>query len=294
MESITEDFSIRVTHQQEWGSLVALDLFLEGAGGGLFFVSILLGSPLGQLLGLLLALLGVFVLLMELGRPERFWMVFSRPSSSWISRGALIIGVLIVGGTLYLLSLWKPLAWLPWSEGTTIGILLKATVALASFALMLYTGFALSSTVVIPSWNTGLLPLWALAHSLSSGGAILLFLTTVVNIPLQRMGLLQALQLSSLLSCLVVSLVFLLTRSSSGGKTAGWTLAQRRLTFLFFGGVIGVGLIVPLLGTTYVWSTNNGLETALLILGISAAARLTGDFSFRYFLLRIGFHDAVV
>src|SRR3990172_2392993 len=104
MAAIIDEFRIdRVRPQREWGILVINYLFLGGAGAGLFLSSLLFGSTWGEIAGLVALMVATLFLLLDLGRPERFWRAFMRPRTSWISRGSIAITVLVALGGLHVL-----------------------------------------------------------------------------------------------------------------------------------------------------------------------------------------------
>src|SRR3990170_4294317 len=138
-----QDFTIGFESQQEWGWLAAVALFLEGLGAGLYLVSLFLDYTLGAALGIIVVLLGALALFLDLGRPLRFWRAIVNVSSSWISRGALLIGLFTAFGLLYLAP-QAGLVDLPWSRETALGQALIALSALCAFLVAVYTGFLLS------------------------------------------------------------------------------------------------------------------------------------------------------
>ena len=78
MKARIDEFLIDIKPQKEWGWAVITYLFLGGAGAGLFLVSLYMRHAWGEGLGLLVLVLGTLFLLIDLGRPERFWRAFFR------------------------------------------------------------------------------------------------------------------------------------------------------------------------------------------------------------------------
>src|SRR3990170_5734077 len=104
MAARIDEFLIGVKPQREWGWLVITYLFLGGAGAGLFLISLYIDHGWAGALGLVVVISGTGLLLLDLGRPERFWRAFYRPQSSWISRGCFFITLLVAFGGLHLAS----------------------------------------------------------------------------------------------------------------------------------------------------------------------------------------------
>ncbi|MEK6562380.1 MAG: hypothetical protein AABZ59_04290, partial [Candidatus Binatota bacterium] len=71
---MAHEFNTELTAQEEWGWLLALDLFFGGLGGGLFLLFLIFNlPPTIAVLSLGLVVLGGLVLLAELGHPLRAW-----------------------------------------------------------------------------------------------------------------------------------------------------------------------------------------------------------------------------
>jgi phenylacetyl-CoA:acceptor oxidoreductase subunit 2 len=91
--------------QTEWDIRGALNFVCGGAGGGLL-AAVALAAPLGldlrPLIALGLALIGagLFSVWLKIGRPWRALNVFRRPSTSWMTREAMIGGATFACGAL--------------------------------------------------------------------------------------------------------------------------------------------------------------------------------------------------
>ena len=67
-----------IQRQKSWGWQVVVDVFAGGIGAGLFLTSYIMGvvfgpsqiTEMGTIIGPLLVLLGIFFLLVEVGKPE--------------------------------------------------------------------------------------------------------------------------------------------------------------------------------------------------------------------------------
>ncbi len=150
---MTGEFTIDYQTQQEWSWLLTASFFLEGVGAGLFILSLVLGLAAGALLGVVAVGLGALCLLLDLGHMERFWRAVSRPGTSWISRGIIIITLFLVLGVLWVAPFY--VTALPWGEGTRLGQVLGALAAVFAFGVMLYGGFVMAYSPAIAFWNTG-------------------------------------------------------------------------------------------------------------------------------------------
>ena len=174
---------IRPEKQTTYGWFVAIDIFLTGMGGGVFFISYILNllhkyepvARIGSLLGPLLALMGTFFLLAELGRKTRFIILFTGSFNplSWLSRGAWILSSFIVLGLAYSLALFEPFEWLPWSRGSGVWQGIGIAGAVLSILVVMYPGFLFGVVRSVPFWNTPVLPIVFLFSGLCTGIASL-------------------------------------------------------------------------------------------------------------------------
>ena len=188
MKARIDEFLIDVKPQKEWGWAVITYLFLGGAGAGLFLVSLYMRHSWGEGLGLLVLVLGTLFLLIDLGRPERFWRAFFRPRTSWISRGCFFITALVLLGGLEILFAQFSLGEGAWP------VLIRATAALAAVAVMVYTGFVLSPSPAIPFWNSAFFPVIFFAYSLLAGIDFLILASPLLPGPDIDLALLEKVQ----------------------------------------------------------------------------------------------------
>jgi formate-dependent nitrite reductase membrane component NrfD len=106
---------------------------------------------------------------------------------------------------------------------------------------------------------------------------------------------LEKIQFGLLVFCLIVILSHLSVMSGSAvaarqsirlltkGRWAGW----------FLGGVIGVGLVLPLiLAWPALWQSS--FQAAFTITALIALLRLFGDYLFRFLIIRVGLYDRLL
>ncbi len=283
-----DEFLIDVKPQKEWGWLVITYLFLGGAGAGLFLASLYMGHPWAEGLGLLLLLVGTLFLLLDLGRPERFWRAFFRARTSWISRGCYFITALTVLGGLDLLLQ---------ASGTEGGVagLVKVGAAIAAVAVMVYTGFVLSPSPAIPFWNSTFFPVIFFAYSLLAGIDFLILASPVLPAPAIDLVRLEKIQFGLVILCLlmVMSHVSVMSSSALAARKSIQLLTRGKWGLLFIGGVIGVGMILPLLlAWPVVWQAS--FQTVFAITALLALLRLFGDYLFRFLVIRAGLYDPLL
>ena len=161
--------------QRIWGWPIAMYLFLGGLGGGCYLLGVLFDlfsseppviTKVGVVLGPPVVLIGVLFLAGDLGRPTQAIRAMMRPTTSWISRGTMILTIfLLLGGIHILLWIW-PL------DGLAHSIIARKTLGamggIFAFLTLLYTGLLLGALRPIPFWCSPLLPVLFLTSGLST------------------------------------------------------------------------------------------------------------------------------
>lgn len=291
-----EVFTLSVKQQKAWGWPIAVALFLAAVGSGLFLISLLVESTVGVrfnsglILGMVVGGVGTSAaFVVDLGRKDRFWRVLLQPGKSWISRGTILISVFVVFGLLYIAPEW--LTWLPWTKQNGLGRTLMIIAAFGAFGTMFYSGFVLSYSPAIPFWNTPLLPILCVFYAFLGGIAIVF----AMNLALDKVGidfsLLKAMEMLLIMFALVLLFAYLMTMGYAGiaSRQATLLLLKSKLAWIFLGGVIVVGLLIPLSITSYTYFASGGGGTLFgALLTTAGILELLGGLLFRYSLLRVG------
>lgn len=276
---MAHEFNTDLTAQEEWGWLLALDLFFAGMGGALFLLCFLFNLPPSVVvLSLGFVALGAMVLMVELGRPLRAWRALCKPFSSWISRGVMFVTLFIVFGTLYSAPTFDFLSWLA-PGGDTARKTIAIIAAISALFVTLYPGFVLAASPSIPFWNSPLLPVLFSLHSLMAASGLVLLLSPLglESGHLQSISFLGAILI---VVNLALGAMYLASSKGSGlaGKEAVRLLNQGSLGWTFRVGVVLVGMIVPLV--VVLW-----LPSATAVAGLFI---LIGGLLFRYCVLKAG------
>jgi len=237
-----------------WGWPIAGYLFLGGLGGGMVVVTaiadLFLGSPAvmlwGALAGAILIAFGSGLLIFELGRPFQFWRVFSRERAI-LTVGAWLLSLCIVIGIVYAsFLLWHGL------EGLRMAV---AWVCLfIGMGVIIYTGIFLGTMKARPFWNGPALPVLFLISSLSTGIAAQSLLARFLDVGSSSTlanseSFLSVADIILLVLEIIVVLLYVLimwtsTTQSASHAAATWLKGSKKLAF--WGGLVGMGLIVPL------------------------------------------------
>jgi formate-dependent nitrite reductase membrane component NrfD len=289
MSAHLDEFLIDVKPQKEWGWLVITYLFLGGAGAGLFMVSLYMAHPWAEAFGLLVLIVGTLFLILDLGRPERFWRAFFRARTSWISRGCYCIAALVLLGGL---NVFIDFTVSDWGMASTI---LRASAAAAAVAVMIYTGFVLSPSAAIPFWNSTFFPIIFFAYSLLAGIDFLILASPILPPPAIDVVHLEQIQFGLVLLCLllVMSHLSVMSGSAVAARKSIQLLTRGKWAGLFIGGVIGIGLVIPLLlAWPVLWQAS--FQSVFAVTAVLALLRLFGDYLFRFLVIRAGLYDPLL
>ncbi len=265
-------------HYWEWP--IATYLFLGGMGGGMFFLAAVLSffvlpeqaTMLGSVLAwptffaLVWLAFGCFLLVFELGQHYAFVYVFFNSMTSVIGHGARLLCVALIFGLFWWIS-YLPWEWISGLAGffAVFRSLNLALAGLAGFCIMLYTGVLFSTLKAHSFWATPALPVLFTISALSTacactmlclnftglypdmgvyGQASLVVLAIVVH------EMLHALDIILILAELTVLLLLVLSLLCAGNKVAHQA-AERWVrgsySKLFWIGMVGCGLVLPLL-----------------------------------------------
>ncbi len=276
---MTNAFNTQLRAQQEWSWLLAIWLFLGGTGSGLFLLFLLLGLPAYfAVIALGFVLSGGVILLLELGSPLRAWRTVFRPGTSWLSRGVFFVFFFIVSCFLSIAPAFEIFFWLPWSETGLLAKLLGWIAAVCALMIILYPAFFFHSTsLAIPFWNTPLLPLLFVSYAVLGGdGIVLLTASYASHIPAQ-VGLL-AIILIALNAVMIAIYLLAMDRAGGSAKESVGLLNRAPLRWIFWVGVVALGLIFPLLGILFMAPAASTAGACILI----------GGLLFRYCVLKAG------
>lgn len=315
----------------EWGMMVVIYLYTAGLSAGMFAVSALatyLGGGRYQRLARLGAMLapwplmvGLGMLVFDLGKPLRFWRLFTTVQwTSPMSIGSWLLTFFTAISLVYLFlwlprplrslvrlplrfgDLFHPARWEPLPQrAVRLG---RGVLAAVGFVLSLgvgmYTGVLLGAVPARPFWNTPMVAQLFLFSALSSGAALALLIVALggrlVDDEAMRheRHLLVSIDASLIVLEIFILIPFFLhqalnTRSSAESMQL---VMGGPYTALFWGGVVVLGLLIPL--------AIEGYELFPLILKegavrysrqlgiVSAALVLMGGFLLRYVFVYAG------
>lgn len=284
-----------------WGIPVAIDLFAAALGAAIFMVAAVADlaggrkyrriSITGALIAPWPAILGVLLLVVDLGKPWRFWEMILRRShetlgveslmfkiGSTMSIGTWLLTIFVLGSLLYavIALLAYPFKW----AGTLKKVL--GVVGLP-FALLvtIYTGILISATSNL-LWNNWLLPLVFVSSAFVTGIAAIAFILAVLQVlkPESKIGSdvpkLEIMNSRLIVFQLLTVIIFILIGIGSPQMRA---MIGPAFGLLWWIGIIGLGLVLP-----FIISFRSGAKSPQISLLISVLI-LLGGFFLRYAIL---------
>lgn len=304
-----------------WDHTIAIYLFLLGISAGGTMLAILLkrsglagNNPTennvlrcNALLAPISIIIGLLLLIFHLARPWTFWfLMFNYSLTSIMSIGVILFQVYMVFLVLWLAIIFKGFILglvnriapkLACLISGLIDIAAKFTniieivTLLCSIALGAYTGFLLSALVSYPMLNNPVLPILFLVSGTSSGIAALIFFTLLLtkeSTHSKSIAFLHRFELPVVLAEAILLFAFFFGLYLGGGqKTVAFEAALLGgfWASVFWIGVVGIGIISPLLFNTL---ANEQLKHTKGFMLLIAALGLIGVFCLRYFILYAG------
>jgi len=283
--------------QRIWGWPIAMYLFLGGLGGGCYLLGVLFDlfsseppviTRVGVVLGPPVVLMGVLFLVADLGKPTQAIRAIMRPTTSWISRGTMILTIfLLLGGLHILLWIW-PL------DGLAHSIIARKALGAAggifAFLTILYTGLLLGALRPIPFWCSPLLPVLFLVSGLSTA-----LMTIELGMAFMRAGeahtLLSSIALGTLhiplliLEGVMVALYLQTGQVLEAARASIRKIIRGELAFQFWMGFVLLGLIVPFV--LAIFEQTVSFESLWLIL-LKVVPGLIGGYLLRSLILAGG------
>jgi formate-dependent nitrite reductase membrane component NrfD len=283
------EWMVKPTPQTEWvekrGILLWLAFYVGGLGGGVYLVSLYFNSLLGVFISWLIVVVlkGGFHIL-YLGHPLRFWRMFLRPHTSWISRG-LIFVVAFIGLVFVqlLLAYFKP--------GTGLETVMMVLAVIMAVGMSIYTGFVMNYVNGIQLWISSILPFLFLLCGVLGGFGIILGIAHITG------GIdIMAVETGSMVLMIVMAGLIVIYLTSSryigpAGKESVIALVKGPVAPVFWIGVVLCGIIIPFIVS---FSSLLGGELPLSIQILAILCEITGGLTLRYSILKGGYYSPLI
>lgn len=234
-----------------WGWEVSAYILTKAIAAGAFLLPVTAGyfvdvKPQTKLIGALVALLFLAItgalLVMDLGRPERFLYTLLRPQwRSWLTRGSYIITG--YGGVL---TAWVVLAYLGYAS-----VLKYVEPVLIVLALLtaVYTAFLFAQAKGRDFWQSPMLGLHMIIHAVMAGSAVFMISGGVwPNGTGYSSSLLYIIAGSILLHLVTLAIELTMTHSTDDAHQAAKMITDGEYSNKFWFGMILVGNLLPLVG----------------------------------------------
>jgi formate-dependent nitrite reductase membrane component NrfD len=225
------------------------------------------------------AILTAIVLVADLERPERFYLIITRPNwSSWLARGAFLLTAHSM-----IASIWILLGLMGWTEPLRW---LAPLALVASFAATAYTGFLFAQGLARDLWQGPHNTIDLIAQAAAEGAAALLvagFMMEGTPATMATLALTLAIAAAAHLIILLLEHVF------TPSPTVHHELAVRAIrrgpyATLFWLGAIGLGCLAPI---ALIWlAASFSFPTELTI--PAALIALAGGFAWEYIWVEAG------
>jgi formate-dependent nitrite reductase membrane component NrfD len=226
-------------------------------------------KQIGAVVSLIFLTITGVLLIKDLGRPDRFLYVLFRPQwKSWLSRGSYII-------TIYgaILTVW--LAASVFGYEIVLRIIEPFGIIFALLSAV-YTAFLFAQAKGRDFWQSPMLGLHMIIHSLMAGFAVFLLASLFVNVNVGFTLVLTFLTIATLIFHLITLAIELTTTHTTedAHKTVKM-ITQGEFSTAFWLGMILLGNIVPLfllLIFKQVWAI--GLAGILIFIGLYFAQHI--------------------
>jgi len=278
------EWMIQPTRQQEWiddkGIFLWLAFFFSEIGAGLYFVSLFYEYKEGLILGWLIALIlgGVFHVL-YLGNPLTAWRMLMKPNTSELSRGIWIIGVFAALGFLQMVT------------ADSFNVVFNCIMGILCL-LIISHGFATMNVVrALPAWSsTMVLPL-SVISGVWIGQQILQFMFAVSGSAALASGMEVWAEVFFFVYFLCILLyVWGTYHSNEIGEESIKSLITGEYSKISLIGVLGLGIVLPLILTLIMW----GGDTNGFLIFLRLASVVAGDLAVRYVIMKSAIYKPLI
>ena len=232
--------TLNTAHPRPWGWMVTTYLWTKGVAAGVMMLAGLValfggaGGTLGDVVAPVLAMAGLLatalLLILDLKRPERFWMLLLKPNpTSWLFKGGLVLSV--AAGLSFL---WFVFGLV---DNQSAIRALAGPAALAGVFTAGYTAFLFKQAEGRDLWQNPLLFWHLLAQAFMVGSGLLLVLALATSY-----GDLRTPLLVGLLGGTLGHLLFVVLELRGHHPTANAAAGVRIMTGTRYGATLRAGL----------------------------------------------------
>jgi polysulfide reductase chain C len=291
--------------QRVWDWKQAAYLFLVGMGAGAYLTGFAYSmiqpefAPVSKLafpIAAFLVIAGYCFLLADLGRKRVTHLAFLRPSSSWISRGTIVITIFLVLNLIHIGTLFWPSKLL--EAMPALHLWLGSIASLFAVLTLIYTGLLLRAASPIPLWHTSFVPVLFLISGISTG-------IMGIALSLSAYGLSTGTTLGQTLTLLARYNMFIIVIEAIFiffylwrmyrlivARISAQMMISGSLAALFWGGLVVVGLVVPFIAELLkAYLAIADPVTMLVLTVIATIPGLIGGFILRHIIIAAGMRN---
>ena len=235
-----------------WGPMISVYLFLAGAAAGAYLTVSLISYKYptatktrkwGRIIVPVLLGIGLLMLMLDaeagLKNPLRFFGLVNNPAS------VMTIGVYIICVFMPICLVVALLELL----GKNVPRALDVVGDIGALCLAGYTGFLLGDSLGVPLWHNSVLPALFVVSALTSGMALVALIGIFMERDeYERMSILRPIHivLAVLEIILIAAMLYIASGKGEAGAESVAMITTGSLSLPFWLGIIGIGLLVPL------------------------------------------------
>jgi len=307
---VTHEWMIKPMAQTEWisgkGLLVWWAEVFSALGTGLYLVSIFFALreefAVTAFWAGILGWIGIAIFKLPLhafylGKWYRFWRAFPPFSkawrTSWFARGIVMTMIFLVFGAIQLIL--QGLIAYDVADSSGVWAANYVFMVLAGiFGVMtaVYCGFAMSYCKSVPFWNTGLLPIVFLLMGVADGLALIMGVGMVTGEDVISTAESATRILLIVNALLIIMYLVNANYQSATAELSVKELVRGRVAWVFWLGIVLLGIIVPLVVSVVSYFTGEEASTGLLVFAI--ICHTIGAFSLKYGVLKVGIYRPIL
>jgi formate-dependent nitrite reductase membrane component NrfD len=218
----------------------------------------------------------------HLSKPMRFWRMISKPGSSWISRGFILIW-LFLGAAMIQLAISQ------WAPGNAWENVFKVIAGILAFGVAIYSGFALGFVGAIKIWNTGLVPILYVISGLTDGLAVVM----LVGLNGADLSRIANYMLAGLIAYAVFVAIYfwVATYGSVTARDSAVRVLKGPIAPAFWIGVVVLGILLPI-ALVAPFSLAHDVSSAMF--AVAAVCTILGGVALRYVILKAGMYTPLL
>jgi hypothetical protein len=276
------EWMVNATPQQEWidkkGIFLLLAFFFTEIGAGLYFISLFYQYKTGLVLGWLIALiLGGGVHVLYLGNPFRAWRMLMKPQTSELSRGMWIIGVFAVTGFIQMVT-------------GNFGPVYNVVMGIITLLIISHGFMTMNVVRALAAWSSTMVIPLSIVSGVWIGCQMFQFMLAASGNSIAQSFEIWSQILLIVYFVSVLSYVWGTFHASETAEESISLMLKGDLAKYFYGGVILIGFILPLLITLKMWGTD--INAALIF--IRLALIFAGDIALRYIIMKSAMYQPLI